>query len=916
MINIQIKRGNQWYEIDYNETSISLSYNATVLNNPTQYTTEYSKSIELPLTKNNLNAFGLSTNLDSLQTTSLSLARSIPIRVFDGSDLIIEGSFRITSVNLDGNDGKTITGNIYSVVNEWFNKMLKLNFENGLQSYTEESLIMNKQLVKDSFENDPSTRATTLVLPGSPQYSIHDFIGFAPTINGEGENFSNSTIVRRNGNEVIQDDVWNILGVNDSQKESADSINDKPSERMMMQYRSWMQKPYFYMDSLTRLLAYTANTTEDLPAMRLDPRWFNVDNPLWRDVVYILPNIISEDNDTNTTHWTQTPIELNYNLTDVRMPFYQTFSVYENDINLVKDHYFSDNGTKIVNGEIIGDGKPIFVDFSANLNLEMSASANWGSSPAPQWEDPKMKLLGRIEVWGRLADSDGNIISDSEKRILYLNKNNSLCDVGIWDYPEVVGQTVTYHSIYTWNLFKTTDTYSYEGSIATGKRVHFQTILKVFMAPVNEQSSGPFDDPDELYGSATWQPHNRVMIPSLEWRQEFIVNTRRTTYGRNITMEAISTDVYSNTSQKTNVPLTSSFLWKTENENTPFRVFLKYCKMMNLYFHYDSFANIITVTPRENFFLDSYNRYNIEDYSKKIDYSQEMTFNPIQWEDKYILFNYNNLDQYKLNDFYEKYKYAYGSKKIETFYEYNDSTKELFEKNYVLNCSAEGSIFTFTIKDMKDLVTDIGSTPMPKLVNESYIINKKNESTANVNDCFFFRLPSRPWDTTINVRPNGTSSNVWITDDSLLELRNNKFSYQDIWWTGGFDIRVFDAVAVDAWPVLSKYYTSETGSYCLHYSSPAEDYFNPDVITRNDNDLYNSRWKKMIEEIYNEQNKKVTLYAWLDSNDYRNITNGRFIRIENVIYFVNKIVDYNLTIHKPTKLELIQIFNLNSYLYA
>lgn len=97
----------------------------------------------------------------------------------------------------------------------------------------------------------------------------------------------------------------------------------------------------------------------------------------------------------------------------------------------------------------------------------------------------------------------------------------------------------------------------------------------------------------------------------------------------------------------------------------------------------------------------------------------------------------------------------------------------------------------------------------------------------------------------------------------------------------------------------SKYYTVET----------------PDKVAPNASiyDIYTLFWKRFIDERYNKNNKVVTCYVKLDTNDFQNFEFNKFVNIDNQLYFVNRIFDFNLTSNEPTKVELITIQDPAAY---
>jgi hypothetical protein len=101
--------------------------------------------------------------------------------------------------------------------------------------------------------------------------------------------------------------------------------------------------------------------------------------------------------------------------------------------------------------------------------------------------------------------------------------------------------------------------------------------------------------------------------------------------------------------------------------------------------------------------------------------------------------------------------------------------------------------------------------------------------------------------------------------------------------------------------------------YCCLFAMPREDYFNPNAVIRNSNDLWTVRWSNLIPELYNEQNKLLTCKVYLTPKDYNQFKFNKFIYINNVLYLVNKIIDYNPVSTEATKVELIQVMNPQAY---
>ena len=909
MLTIELKRGNEWRELEFEDVNISLNYNIVNLSNPAKYKTEFSKTINLPLTKKNRATFGFTEKLDSLQTTTLSLARGIQARVFNDGALIFEGKFAVTKVDISA---EKISGNLYGTVNDWYNKMLELNFSNGLPEVLTDEFKIDKNTVYASWIKNPDSRNASLILPGQTGYSAHDFIGFAPTINGETNSFDSKSAVWGNGNSKKLGKVWEAFSLQDQQLSDATSVCEHPTERQMLQYRSYNQKPYFYMDKLCQIIRKVANEREDLPNIDLDYQWFNNSNPFYKNVVYLLPNLISDTEDSHTQKYTIDidPSVITKNISETTLSFSNSIEkTYIYEVPIQKTANANDPHNNIHNNKIYGTGSKMNLSVKINVgNMPFEAYNNWTNyNSTPSWPNAKVKLFGSIKLRAYLKYANGSIVPDSTQDIMTWGGGNSTCDV-------TISGTQTFHQHkYTWTLPGGTYTYNFTDQISSGSVWRLCIGLVFTPAGYTDYLGG---------GSFTyytlWHQAN-----SYSWGYDYVnysdnifANaTRGNTkiLGTTLSGRAPSSVWYLE-SKRSGRYLKISDIWKSDNENSPFKVFVKYCKMMNLIFDYNQLENKLYILPREKFFYNSlWNRADggtIYDWTDKVDWTKDVTFKPVQWDKKYVLFNYEEVDADRLKDFSDKRGYGYGTKKITTMYDYNSDEERLFEDNDKINASGEMSEYMYTLRDIHLTVTNLNWTPAAVLPNEAFIINRKGKDSADINDCFFFRCANSTWDSSVNYTPGNSSpwTGIYITDDSNEELRQDNPCYQIV-WDAANNPDTSDVKHCSVRPVFSKF----NGNVCLHFSNPSEDYFNPSAVTRNDNDIYHIRWERFVQETYNEQNKLLTCKMYLSPTDYQNVRNGLFIRIDNVVYLVNSIKDYTPAKYSLTQVELLQVMNLENY---
>lgn len=78
--------------------------------------------------------------------------------------------------------------------------------------------------------------------------------------------------------------------------------------------------------------------------------------------------------------------------------------------------------------------------------------------------------------------------------------------------------------------------------------------------------------------------------------------------------------------------------------------------------------------------------------------------------------------------------------------------------------------------------------------------------------------------------------------------------------------------------------------------------------------IYEKYWRRWLDEIHSRDCKKVTCYVNLTLADWLNFQFNHFVQIENQVYFVNKITDFDASgNNKCTQVELIRVINLSNW---
>lgn len=317
-----------------------------------------------------------------------------------------------------------------------------------------------------------------------------------------------------------------------------------------------------------------------------------------------------------------------------------------------------------------------------------------------------------------------------------------------------------------------------------------------------------------------------------------------------------------------------------DNQYNLFTEILKYLKKFHLLVSVDDINKSVSFTPFKSFFKN----YLIEDWTDKLDTSKEYFITPISFEDKYILFNYKDNDL-KLNKLHkEKYGINYGEYKLITEYNFNNNTKELFDES---NTSIVSTDYLLSFNDLSN-------NKLVYLMTDDVFVENKDKDYGQVTNLFgqyYFFDKTKPFDSSLNLPA------PIVSDDSADQQYSEDYYYTK------------EGVPVTSYPYLS----TITENNCVLYTKPTQIYTNEKVSSVL-NGIYDNFWKNYLDERYNINNKLVTCYLKITPKDYMSFTFNKFVKIENQLYFVNKIYDYDITSNTPTKVDLVTVQNINGYL--
>ena len=841
------------------------------ITSPADIKNDWSKTVQIPFTQSNNKLFGELFNVDRLIVEGDSKLMGIyfdPYKKVDftlqwGDAIIMQGYAKnidvVKSANGEGHYNITLNGELGKV----FQEMKKITFDKTTEDttylidgskYVDENI--NKELISDLWTNEVELDIDLKEKTDS-DYILGNIINFVP-------NNSYNTDFKYNlyqyilyGNEdntktfaATLDDQAKLKAGEGATYESVVGINAETVigngllPREIGEYRSWLQLPYIYFNKLFQIFL---KKTEEITGYKaeLDANWFNVENPYWGKLVYMLKRLFSDRKSEGNKTSEKKPIAGAALLKTGGN--WKTFTSWLNNSKMVEQNrYYPDRSIVYdtsINDDIVvvcekrNSGVTYGLNNTSGIEIEIGF-----------YDEVKGSIYNTNKYLLISPTSSYSYDSAAYTQVLVLpNACNDVQKVRLNFGASCVGQS---YLTYRWRFVGTTDYYYFYNSDTT---------------------------PDETSNSAKWIGGDiRVGFGKFD-RYSSIGNIYWT-------VEDGVINEYDNLLH-TNYRFTLNDLW--DNEYNLFDEILDYCKMYRIGIFCDDINKKLIFKPLTKYFSE----YRVLDWTDKLDMNKEYHIKPITFENKYLLFNYKGVDT-KLNDNYkEKFGVNYGEYKLSTDYEFNTTTKELFSgiNNSICN--------TDNVLSWENLYTNLRFIyTIPK---EIMLYNKdKDDKNVNLFGAMYIYNGLVDFDSSDPMRP------VKISDDTRLQEISREFFYSQ---------GVNSTTTISSYPYLNvREGYSNNYNICL-FKTPSESYIYNTEYFDGTRGIYDNFWQNYLNERYNKQNKIVTCYLRLSPYDIANFQYNHFVKIENQLYMVNKIYDYQINENIPTKVDLITIQDIRGY---
>lgn len=388
---------------------------------------------------------------------------------------------------------------------------------------------------------------------------------------------------------------------------------------------------------------------------------------------------------------------------------------------------------------------------------------------------------------------------------------------------------------------------------------------------------------------------------------------------------------------------------------SPFKYLVDWCKLFNLRFRTDITTKTIYIEQRNNYFVDK-----IVNLTNKIDYSKDFNINPIYVDKRIYKFGIEaDNENYAGYIYKKKYGDNYSSKIFNTKYEFDNEKNEVFDDNiYKTNIDYLMSSPYFNTTLVKNSIQYPNMLLMPKYEytlwssnEETYdnvmfglqsyynilpkedafykqcLFDKENKTLESMNSLIMFdRLYIMP-------EQKGDYKPYMLTDDLpiLLSLNNDNNCYLNAYYD---DVKHYNVD--NYWQLRTQYGStdeygtegkigiwtfmlpimnnnlSEMNKYTQSY------YFkepNP-KFEQSDFDsnacIFDRYWSDYISDVFDKNTKVIECYVFLGEMPADALR--KFYLINNSLWSILEITDYNYKSKEPTKVTLIRVKNKYNYI--
>ena len=890
-------------------SDIALNFSHDNLDNPTNYVSEYSYSLKVPCCAENNRLFANFPHLDSLIVSGgYSPAKSLAYVVTDsGGSLISTGTAFVKSIS-GGYYNLSLTGSLskifsrllnsgwndynsdleYTYLTDWLRKSkTSTGFDNTTNVINKDVVFASWMVAQPVFDWDVATTERLLLHYGlarstvtETQCWIASIVGFAPTAQGRLKGFTNDKWLEiPTGYNAFC--VMPLFSKDyDGDGKPVEKINVEDGgvvECQMCEYRSYYQQPFIYVFRLWQMYQQEFAKITDGYTLNLDERWFNGQNAQLANLVYMLPKLFDEsDSEVLDKQDMVGNAAVDTLPTATAQTSSSTFLIQGLSVQMDIAPWpivLNKRGTKIT------------YEYTVNISIQPNQSI---PNNATLYHSQCNILLVNVSIrdYHNLYNGYPAVMANKKYALVLLPDDGEITMDNVKSDP-VGGSQLSGAMKQGYNLI--------ECKYTPGSNVWDVITFTDTISAINTRS---YLNADTIDTQTRLDANIRYMSQNTPWL--YIQNGTKTyTYnGRGVVTMSMSNVTAKHTyANRTEKILSLGNLFRDEK---PFGVLLKYSKMMHLLWQVDDVAKTVTVIRSTDFYADiASGGEGATDISKLVDMSRGVEITPLSWTDNKVQLNFAASDLDYIKDYAEKYGQTYGSKTVVTTNELKTTTKKLLCVNEN-NTVQPSALLSETVVPQSQL-RNATSDEFGYVENSAMPLNMQDGESADFHGNFFFRLVNGNWDSRL-----ATNGYVYITDDL------DKESDLEEWMWHGDAVFEDGTLHQASWiqcAAMPRFdTTSLDGSVSIHFAAVRE------LFSEQHNEptayLYDAIWRDYIEEVYNEQNKTVALYAHINKEYYDRLRRNPLVQIANCLYLLSKVEGWGE--HAVVcKLTLRQIFDLD-----
>lgn len=941
---------DQLVDLD-SESIITMNYALEETNNPTIVKNSFSKSISLPATENNNALFGhiyelsRETIIDNTKMVGVyfNTLKRTPFQLFIEGELVESGYVQLTNIsNINGVPRYTIQA--YGGLGDFLYNLMydeegekrtlaSLNF--GVEGYVGEAkdeldFVISKDVVNEAWAH----------LPRSERNGRNEIITFVPAYNGVGKDFDSAhalinyaglsnanlpTSYSKDGKTYAPINGYGLL-------ELPRSIDEAEARDM----RSYLQRPALSVRSLIEACAKPENNGGY--SVTLDPTFFKEENSLYHDAYITLPMLGSDAESSVSVESLNVSPDyvggaVNRFVREIAIGEYNVSSLPINanvKINIPLSVYLEDISRE---------------ELHTSIDIYKYQEVDHGGNVTIGGYVYKQTMSSAIVAQLLVYDDNRNIIAASNELALSddgkfakswkVYRKLDIDDRGIANikgYFQRKGDRLEFISEDNNNIFPL------EVSCLRGNNQSLSVMLRVqraFKADYTNIST----DASALFTSKNAYIDDPILGVTID---NFVANGNMLIVASANGTKEVST---------ANLPSISSGMKITKDillgaTESPADYLLSYIKLFGLRIIKDVTNKSIEITSR-------YFTGGVVDLSDRIDRGQAMNITPNVFDKKFMRMGLEQPDTYFSTKYSGAHKLAYGQKRIDTGFAFNNETEEIYDGNVFTSavpCLAASKFFNTyknvngvemynVLADNPKLMLATGNTASgystygEDIVSAKYIDPAKTISFNATKGydlmpkmCYFTMSEDvrEGADIANNivifnrnvplVNSAGEAVSYWLTDDivEMIHLNGQNCYLLTMNENDAGENKV--AIKRSTLPLfLSMRLTSDDVVLDSLDFAKGKEHYIPGINYPEGVSLYDKYWSSLYADRMHVDTRKVSCYANLSGL----VVNGEALRsfyyFDNCYWLLNKIEDYDPTTERLTKCEFIRVQNRAAY---